>query len=134
MRGQAAFEYMVIAIFVLSFLTPIWVYLNNMRAQTGDEFVLSYAENAVNQIAKKADMVYSQRMDARVKITVYVPPGVDYVDLTGNEINMRITTRSGPVDVFATSIAELQGGVPSDEGLYNVLLKAEGDYVNVTLA
>jgi hypothetical protein len=134
MRAQTAFEYMVIAIFILAFLTPIWVYLYQLQAQTNDEFAISYAKNAVTQISKKADLVYSQRMDARVKIEVYIPRGVEYVNITGNEINMRILSRSGPIDVFATSIAQLQGSIPSGEGLYWVLIKAEGDYVSVGLA
>jgi hypothetical protein len=133
MRGQTAFEYMVIAIFILAFLTPIWIYLSQLQAQTNDEFALSYAKNAVNQIAKKADLIYSQRMDAKVKIEVYIPRGVQEINITGNEINMRILSSTGPVDVFATSIAQLQGNLPTEEGLYNVLIKAEGDYVNVTL-
>jgi uncharacterized protein (UPF0333 family) len=134
MNAQTAFEYMVIAIFILAFLTPIWIYLAQLQSQTSDEFALSYAKNAVNQIAKKADLVYSQRMEAKVKIGVYIPRGVEEINITGNEINIRIRSMSGSVDVFATSIAQLQGSLPTDEGLYWVLIKAEGDYVNVTLA
>jgi hypothetical protein len=134
MRAQTAFEYMVIVIFVLAFLTPIWIYLSQVQNQTNDQFSLSYAKNAVSQIAKKADLVYSQRMDAKVKIGVYIPRGVEYVNITGNEINMRVYSRSGYVDVFDTSIAQLQGNLPAQEGFYWVLIKAEGDYVNITLA
>jgi hypothetical protein len=134
MKAQTAFEYMVIAIFVLAFLTPIWIYLSQLQTQTTDEFTLSYAKNAVNQIAKKADLVYSQRMEAKVKIEVYIPRGVGEINITGNEINMRVLSLSGPVDVFATSIAQMQGSLPVQEGLYWVMIKAEGDYVNITLA
>lgn len=134
MKAQAAFEYLIIAIFILMFLTPIWIYLSQLQTQTTDEFALSYAKNAVTQIAKKADLVYSQRMEAKVKIEVYIPRGVQEINITGNEINMRVLSRSGAVDVFATSIAQLQGNLPTSEGLYWVLIKAEGDYVNVTLA
>ena len=134
MRAQTAFEYLVIAMFVLAFLTPIWVYLFQLQGQTSDEFSVSYAKNAVTQIAKKADLVYSQRMGARIKIEVYIPRGVEYINITGNEINFRVRTSSGSTDVFATSIAQLQGSLPTQEGLYWVLIKAEGDYVNITLA
>jgi hypothetical protein len=134
MKAQTAFEFMIIAIFVLAFLTPVWIYLTQLQNQTIDEFSLSYAKNAVTQIAKKADLVYSQRMDAKVKIEIYIPRGVQDINISGNEINMQVLSSSGPVDVFATSIAQLQGSLPTDEGLYFVLIKAEGDYVNVTLA
>ena len=133
MRGQTAFEYMVIAIFVLMFLMPIWVYMSQIQVQTRDEFALSYAKNAVTQIAKKSDLVYSQRLDARIKIDVYIPRGIHYVNITGNEINRRIMPNAGPGDVFETSIAQLQGTLPTSEGLYSILLKAEGNYVNITV-
>jgi hypothetical protein len=134
MRAQTAFEFMVIAIFVLAFLTPIWIYLVQIQTETNDQFTLSYAKNAVTQIAKKADLVYSQRMDARIRLEIYIPRGVQDINISGNEINMKILSSSGTVDVFATSIAQLQGNLPTEEGLYMVMLKAEGDYVNVTLA
>lgn len=133
MKAQTAFEYMIIAMFVLAFLTPVWIYISQLQVQTTDEFALSYAKNAVIQIAKKADLIYSQRMDAKIKIEVYIPRGVQEINITGNEINMRILSSTGPVDVFAASIAQLQGSIPADEGLYSVLIKAEGDYVNITL-
>jgi len=134
MRAQTAFEFMVIIIFVLAFIIPIWIYLYQMQVETNDQFVLSYAKNTVTQIAKKADLVYSQRMGARVKIEVYIPRGVQYVNITGSEINMHVLSSSGPIDVFATSIAQMQGSLPAEEGLYQILIKSEGDYVNVTLA
>jgi len=133
MRAQTAFEFMVIAIFVLAFLAPIWVYLVQIQTETNDQFTLSYAKNAVTQIAKKADLVYSQRMDARIRLEIYIPRGVQNINISGNEINMKILSSSGTVDVFATSIAQLQGNLPAEEGLYLVMLEAEGDYVNVTL-
>jgi len=134
MKAQTAFEYMVMAIFILMFLMPIWVYMTQIQTQTTDEFRLSYAKNAVTQIAKKADLIYSQRLGARIKIDVYIPSGIEYINITGNEINMRIASSAGSVDVFDTSIAQLQGSLPIQEGLYSVLIKAEGSYVNITIA
>ena len=134
MNGQAAFEFMVIVIFVLAFLTPIWIYLSQIQTQTADQFALSYAKSAVIQIANKADMVYSQRMDAKIKMEIYIPRGVQEIDISGNEINMKVLSSSGLADVYATSIAQLQGSLPTEEGLYSVLIKAEGSYVNITLA
>jgi hypothetical protein len=134
MRGQTAFEYMIMAIFIIMFLMPIWVYMTQIQTHTADEFRLSYAKNAVTQIGKKADLIYSQRLGAKIKMDVYIPSGVEYINITGNEINMHVVSMSGPVDVFETSIAQLQGSLPAQEGLYTVLIKAEGDYVNITLA
>ena len=134
LKAQTAFEFMVIAIFIMAFITPLWIYLSRTQAETSDQFSLSYAKNAVTQIAKKADFIYSQRMDASVEMEIYIPRGVKEINISGHEINMRVSTSYGETDVFASSIAQLNGTLPAQEGLYSVIIKAEGDYVSVSVA
>jgi hypothetical protein len=132
-KMQTAFEFMVIAMFLLAFITPVWFYAFQIQNASNDEFVFSYAKNAVTQIAKNADLVYSQGKGASVKIEVYIPRNIQEINITGNEINMRILSSSGITDVFATSIAPLQGNLPTQEGLYWVLIKGEEGYVNISV-
>lgn len=133
MKVQTAFEFMLIAIFVLAFITPIWFYLSQITLQTEDEFTISYAKNAANQIAKKSDLVYSQGSGASVKIEIYIPRNVKEINITGNEINFRLTTSYGETDIFANSIANLTGSLPTREGLYLIMIKSEGEYVNISM-
>lgn len=134
MKGQTAFEFMIIAIFVLAFMMPLWFYVAQVQSQTSDQITLSYAKNAAVQIAKRADLVYSQRMDASIKIEIYIPAGVEYINIEGNEVVMHVNSISGDTDVYSTSIAQMQGELPAAEGLYWVMIKAQGDYVNISLA
>jgi uncharacterized protein (UPF0333 family) len=134
MRAQVAFEYLVIVIIVLAFLTPLWIYLSQVKTQTVGELSLSYAKNAVKKIADASDLVYSQRLNAKVRIGVYIPRNVQEINITGKMIDMRVLSDSTLVDVFENTKADLNGSLPTNEGFYWILVEAKGDYVQISLA
>jgi len=132
MRAQTAFEYMVIAIVILGFLTPVWLYVTQAQTETSEHLSLTYAKNAVKKIVENADLVYSQRLGAKVKIGVYIPMGVESVNITGRSVIMRVRTSSGVSDIFETSMADLNGSLPATSGFHWVLIEAKGDYVQIS--
>lgn len=132
MRAQTAFEYMVIAILILAFLTPIWLYVSQVHNESAEQLSLTYAKNAVKKIVENADLVYSQRLGAKVKVGVYIPSGVEEVNITGNSVIMKVYSSSGVVDIFETSTANLNGTLPATSGFHWVLIEAKGDYVQIS--
>ncbi len=131
MKAQTAFEYMIIAIIVLGFLTPVWLYISQVQTQSTEQFSLTYAKNAVKKLAENADLVYSQRLGAKVKVGVYIPNGVEGINITGKTVIMKVYSSSGTVDIFETSTANLNGSLPADAGFHWVLIEAMGDYVQI---
>jgi len=131
MKAQTAFEYMIIAIIVLGFLTPVWLYISQVQTQSTEQFSLTYAKNAVKKLAENADLVYSQRLGAKVKVGVYIPNGVEGINITGKTVIMKVYSSSGTVDIFETSMANLNGSLPADPGFHWVLIEAMGDYVQI---
>lgn len=131
MKAQTAFEYMIIAIIVLGFLTPVWLYISQVQTQSTEQFSLTYAKNAVKKLAENADLVYSQRLGAKVKVGIYIPNGVEGINITGKTVIMKVYSSSGTVDIFETSMANLNGSLPADAGFHWVLIEAMGDYVQI---
>ncbi|NIO19416.1 MAG: hypothetical protein GTN76_01370 [Candidatus Aenigmarchaeota archaeon] len=132
MRAQTAFEYMVIAIIILAFLTPMWLYVSQVQNESAEGLSLTYAKNAVKKIAENADLVYSQRLGAKVKVGIYIPRGVEEINITGKTVIMRIYSSSGAVDIFETSTADLNGTLPTTSGFHWVMIEAKGDYVQIS--
>jgi uncharacterized protein (UPF0333 family) len=132
-KAQIAMEYMIIVLIVLLFITPAWLYLQQVKGETSDQMGLSYAKNSVTRLAESADMVYSQRLGAKMKISVFVPANVQEVNMTGDTVNMRVLTSNGLVDVWSSSMAQLNGTIPATEGLYWVVVEAMGSYVQIGL-
>ncbi len=133
MRGQAAFEYFLIVIIVMMFITPLWINLEFTKGETYDQMRISYVRNALSKIVEGADLVYSQRLGAKVKTRVSVPANVQEINITGNTLSMSIMTSNGPVTMRETSIATLNGTIPNHEGVFTILLEAMGDYVQIGL-
>jgi len=132
MNAQAAFEYMVIAMLVLGFLTPVWIYLLTIQNQSRTELSLSYAKFAVERTADVADFVYSQGPPANMKVKIYIPPGIEYYNITNHTIRLKVRVQEGVTDVFAVSKAVLNGTFPINEGTYWINIKAFDDYVNIS--
>lgn len=130
-RGQTAMEFLIIVIIVLMFLTPLWIYLAQVRGQANDQFHLSYSKNLVTKLAKTADLVHSQSMGAKVKMSVFMPASVQSINISSKTIMMRVLTDSGPIDVWDSTIGTVNGTLPLAEGLYWVLVESKGSYVQI---
>ena len=133
MKSQAAFEYMLIVMIVLAFLVPLWAYLYNIQSQSGTEISISYAKTAVRDIINNADLVYSQGPPAKVKIKIYIPSGVEEINISGTTINFKVRVDSEVSDIFGESIAQLNGSLPTQEGNYYVNIEAKEDYVQISV-
>ena len=110
------------------------IYVSNLQRQTGTDMYLSYAKNTANQIADTADLVYSQGSPAKVRIKVYIPKHVVSVNITGHEINFNMSYMDGYSDIFATSLAPLNGTLPSLEGTYWIEIEATDSGVDINPA
>ncbi len=128
-----AMEYLIIVIIVVLFLTPMWLYLAQVRGQANDRYATAYAKNFVKKLSETADMVHSQSMGAKAKISVFVPENVQGINITGNHIRMKVLTTSGTVDVWEDTMGNLNGTIPAVTGLYWVLVESKGDYVQIGL-
>ena len=124
MRAQSAFEYMLIVIIALAFMTPVWVYISSVKTETYNELALSYAKNSVDKLASTSDLVYSQGAPARVMVAIYIPEGVEGFNFTNYTVNLRMSYMGTETDVFAESRAKMNGTLPTVEGNYNMLIEA----------
>jgi uncharacterized protein (UPF0333 family) len=131
-KAQLSFEYMMIFGLAIAFAVPVWLYVTSLQQDTGQDLSMSYAKNAVNQITSSADLVYGQGPPAKITLNVYIPSGIESVNITGRTINFRMRTSAGLSDIFSSSVANLSGTVPLEEGMYWIKVESMGDYVNVS--
>jgi len=130
--GQVAFEYMIIVATVLVFLVPIWAYVSGIQMQAEAELSLSYAKNTAEQIADTAGLVYTQGPPAKVDMRVYIPSGVEDINIINRTVVLRVRTTAGVSDVFSISIAEMNGTIPTQEGTYIVTIEAMDGFVQIS--
>lgn len=131
-KAQSALEYIIIVSMVLVFMIPIWTYVSTMQSQTSVELAMTYAKNTASQLADASDLVYSQGPPAKLKISVYIPNGVENATIANNTIKFTLWAAPGYSDVFAFSNAQLNGTLPSEEGYYWMYVEATDNIVQIT--
>ncbi len=131
-KGQAAFEYMVIVVIVIMFVTPLWYYGMQTREGVSGDLSLSYARNTARKIVQTADLLYSQRENASIKIMIHIPDRVQYTNIVNKSVIIIVATHSGNITVLEQSKANITGTIPTIRGDYYYMMRAMGDYVNIT--
>jgi uncharacterized protein (UPF0333 family) len=155
MKGQTAFEYLVLFSLVLIILSFLTYYAQDMTERNREEIIMSNAVIAVNKIAEAADIVYTQGKPSQITLSVYIPEKVYSIEFSNKMMIMRINVSSGSSDIFATSKAPFCcssycsslgcptsciniGCISTDSGTKRIKVKAEKNdttgesYVNIT--
>ncbi len=142
MRGQSAIEYVLIVALAVGILTP-FIYYGYMSSQESSRIM--QARRAVEALASAADHVYAQGTGSRTLVSVYVPGGVNFTasyigkpstagpSVESKEIGLKVSTRAGETDVFATTIPEVRGSWLNHSGMqvFTVYMTEDG-FVLVT--
>jgi uncharacterized protein (UPF0333 family) len=145
MKGQTAFEYLLLFSLVLAILAFLTYYAQDMTERNREEIIMSNAVIAVNKIAEAADIVYTQGKPSQITLSVYIPEKVYSIEFSNKMMIMRINVSSGSSDIFATSKAPFCCNVTdctlscisTDFGTKRIRVKAEKNvtgvtYVNIT--
>ena len=131
-RGQAATEYLMLIGVLLMLAVPLWLYMNSAMASTSEELRTTYAENAVSEIVRAADMVYVQGAPAKTTVYVKFPENVESVSISGKSVLLLLSAGSGTTDVYDTSIANLTGALSIHAGMHKISVVAIDSQVNIT--
>jgi uncharacterized protein (UPF0333 family) len=133
MKGQAAFEYLMIFSIVIVLLLALVLYAGDMTTRNQEDLKVSNAIAVVNEIAESANIVKTQGRPSQITLdSVYIPEGVQSINITGNIILMKLRISTGISDIFAISKATMNGSISNSMGIKRIRIRAEDDYVNVT--
>lgn len=132
MRGQTAFEYLMLFSLALSILAILVLYSQQITERNREDIIIANAITAVNKIAEASNIVYTQGKPSQITLSVYIPEKVSSIEFNNNVIIMKINISSGTSDIFATSKAPLQGYISTTSGIKKIKVIAEDNYVNIT--
>ena len=141
MRGQAAFEYMVLFSIALLLLGILVWYSQEVTEANRGEIIVANSISALNKIVEASNIVYTQGKPSQITISVYIPEKISSIEFNGNLAIIKISTEAGISDIIAKSKAPFcclepcsntQYCIPPDSGMKKIKVIAEENYVNVT--
>jgi uncharacterized protein (UPF0333 family) len=138
MKGQTAFEYLILFSLVLVVLSILILYSQQITESNREDIMAADAITAVNKITEASDIVYTQGKPSQITLSVYIPDNVYSINCSDKMIIMKINIASGISDIFSTSKATLNCTsisimpVSILSGMKKIKVIAEEDYVNIT--
>jgi uncharacterized protein (UPF0333 family) len=132
MRAQTAFEYLMIFSIVLAIVGILTLYAGEMTKRNEDDIRIANAMTIVNKVVEAANIVYTQGEPSQITLSLYVPEGIESIEINDRKILVKAKVSNGITDIFAFSKAPLQGSISLTPGTKKVKVIAEEDYVNIT--
>lgn len=128
-RGQISLEYLL----VVGLTTIIVIFLLAISGYYSREVETTINTNQIDAIAKEivdtAESMYYFGEPSKTTIKVFIPRGIEEINVSANELNFKVRTQSGLTDMFYRSSVPLQGGISYSYGLHYVIVEARGGYV-----
>lgn len=131
MRAQAAFEYIVIVSVILAFTIPLWIFYFNVQGDASTEITLAHTKSAARRIAETANLISSQGPPAKATISLFIPDGIQSVNISDNIISFKVQVDGSLTDVFEISEATLNGTIPIERGNYLITIEAQQGFVDI---
>ncbi|MGC8812376.1 MAG: hypothetical protein ACP5O8_02205 [Candidatus Aenigmatarchaeota archaeon] len=131
-KAQAAFEYLILISTALVIFGGILYYFQVSKNSFSNDIRASQLKSAVDWMVDSANMVCMQGEPASIISQVYIPSGVKDAYFDGNRIVYNLTVDSMVTHIHGKALCKLNGTLPRNEGSYRVLVKMQGDYVNIT--
>jgi uncharacterized protein (UPF0333 family) len=132
MRGQAAFEYLLLFSIALSILGILVWYSQGVTERNREDIIVANSITAINKIVEASNIVYTQGKPSQITLSVYIPERVSSIEFNNTMIIIKINVGHGVSDIIATSKAPLQGFISPDSGMKKIKITAEDNYVNIT--
>ncbi len=132
MRAQTAFEYLMIFSIILAIVGILTLYAGEMTKRNEDDIRVANVMTVVNKIVEAANIVYTQGKPSQITLNLYIPEGVESIEISDKKILIKVRVSNGLTDVFAFSKASLQGSISLTPGTKKIKVIAEENYVNIT--
>ena len=128
-KGQISTEYLIVVAFV-TFLVISALGLGLFYSvQTKDRIKFNQLQDFANKIVSSAESIYYAGEPSKATISVYLPSGIDSVEILTDQIVFNVTSLSGSDRISFLSDVPLEGGISSTEGFKRITITAQTDKV-----
>jgi hypothetical protein len=128
-RGQISLEYMA----VVSITTAIAIALLALSNYYSKETEITLNTNQIDLVGKEivdtAESIYYYGEPSKTTIKVYIPDGINSIDVGPDELSFKVRTKAGETEMFYPSSVTLQGNISTSYGFHYISIEAKEGYV-----
>ncbi|MCX8175265.1 MAG: hypothetical protein N3E51_03610 [Candidatus Micrarchaeota archaeon] len=119
MRGQSSTEFMLVVALGLVFIASLYFFTSSF---SNENVRLSQARDTADKLASSADYAGSLGEGASIKVAINIPEGISLINVSGNRVQLRLSTQSGQSDVFSNTRYSILGSVPTSAGMHEITI------------
>ncbi|MBR9700028.1 hypothetical protein GOV09_06220 [Candidatus Woesearchaeota archaeon] len=128
-RGQVSTEFVITVAFSLLMIIPLSVLLFEHGSKTYDDISMNQGGLIARKITDSANSVYYLGHPSSVTLKVYMPEGIENINITGRNI---IILLQSDKSIVSTANVNLTGSLKRDPGLRFIKITALENKVNIT--
>ncbi len=132
LKAQISVEYMFIVGFATMIILPLLIVYYQYNAQASDTVASSQALQVARKIADASETVYYLGAPSQITLKLNFPDKIYSTNLSNKEVLFRIKTVYGITDIVEVSSVNMNGTLPTSNGVHFVTVKAQDGFVSVT--
>ncbi len=128
-KGQISTEYLIVVSFVTFLVISALGIGLFYSAQTRDRIKFNQLEDFANKIVSSSESVYYAGEPSKATVSVYLPSGINSVEILSDQIVFNVTSQSGSDRISFLSDIPLEGSISNSEGFKRIAITAQTDKV-----
>lgn len=128
-KAQVAMEYLIIIGFVTLITIPLVIIFQQHSKTTSEQISSAEIYQISKRISDSAETVYYLGKPSKTTLKVYFPPGIESINISGNEIIFWMHSSAGSDEVVIYSPVNLSGSVSTHQGIHYLSIENMGGYV-----
>ena len=131
-KSQVSVEYLMIVGFAFVMTIPLLIIYYTYTSESSDRVATTQALGIARDIVDSAESVYYLGKPSQTTMKLSFPDKIRSITISNREIVIKVSTNYGIADVVQVSTVNITGSLPTSQGLYTVLVKAQDGYVQVS--
>ena len=133
-KSQVSTEYLIVIGFVTFLIVSTLAIGFFYIGQINDKIKINQLQNFANKITSSAESVFYAGEPSKVRISTYLPGGVESIEIDENEdvIRFTIATSSGTNTISFSSNVPISGTISKNEGVKVIIIEAQSNQVFIS--
>lgn len=132
LKSQVSVEYMLIMGFAALMTVPLLLIYYTYSSSTSDSVATSQALQIARKIVDASESVYYLGKPSQTTLKLNFPDKIYSTNLSDKEVVFKIKIKNEVTDIVQLSSVNMNGSLPTTQGIHIITIKAEDGYVKIT--
>ena len=133
-KAQISFEYLMLMSFVAVVILGIMAVAFFYTGTSDDRMRMNQLNRFAEKVISTAEYVFYSGEPSKATIAIYLPEGVNNIQITENMLVVNITTSSGENRIGFPANVNITGTITPTSGIKNLEISAKSDHVEIVQA